>query len=201
MNMDKQSFLIERKKKLRKEFQSLRSMIPTEERVRNESIIMQFVIESDVFTSSEIVCSYIAFGSEVATKQLHEHILNIGKTLLLPRIMGPKGMIMIAVDSTTKYTSNRYGIQEPIGEAFTFDAAIPSICIMPLLSYDIYGHRLGYGGGFYDIFLENHSFLRRMGIAFSVQSSNIELPSEEHDMYLEFIVNEHGIYEIQKKPA
>ena len=73
---------------------------------------------------------------------------------------------------------------------------IPDLIITPLLAFDQFGSRLGYGGGFYDRtirHLRRNKKTRYMGLAFSEQKSYHELPSEEHDVPLDAILTESGI--------
>jgi 5-formyltetrahydrofolate cyclo-ligase len=81
-----------------------------------------------------------------------------------------------------------YGIQEPGAH---FPRVMPGAVLVPLLAYDRVGHRLGYGGGFYDRTLVALQ-VPAIGIAFSGQEV-ISLPTGPHDMALNFILNEHGL--------
>ena len=63
-------------------------------------------------------------------------------------------MIHFEVDQTTKFTTNKLGIREPIIKV-SFDISLIEIIIVPLLVFDKNGHRVGYGGGYYDRFMSN----------------------------------------------
>ncbi|MFN4915943.1 MAG: 5-formyltetrahydrofolate cyclo-ligase [Ignavibacteria bacterium] len=191
--------VIEKKKKLRQQYEEIRASLSIQEREMSEQNIMEYVFASVVYNSSDIICSFVSFGSEVSTKQLNDKILESGKTLCLPRIMGTRKMEMIEVNSHTTYVMNKYGINEPIGQTIQLTHEFNALCIVPLLAYDSFGHRLGYGGGFYDVFLGEHQQMLTLGIAFSKQYSETELPYEEHDAMLKMIINEHGLHQTKKK--
>jgi len=191
--------VIEKKKKLRQQYEEIRASLSIQEREMSEQNIMEYVFASVVYNSSDIICSFVSFGSEVSTKQLNDKILESGKTLCLPRIMGTRKMEMIEVNSHTTYVMNKYGINEPIGQSIQLTHEVDVLCIVPLLAYDSFGHRLGYGGGFYDVFLGEHQQMLTLGIAFSKQYSETELPYEEHDAMLKMIINEHGLHQTKKK--
>ena len=191
--------VIEKKKKLRLQYEEIRASLSIQEREMNEQNIMEHVLASEVYHSSDIICSFVSFGSEVSTKQLNDTILESGKTLCLPRIMGARKMEMIEVNSHTTYVLNKYGINEPIGQSMQLTHEFNALCIVPLVAYDSFGHRLGYGGGFYDVFLGEHQQMLTLGIAFSNQYSDTELPYEEHDVMLKMIINEHGLHQTKKK--
>jgi 5-formyltetrahydrofolate cyclo-ligase len=191
--------VIEKKKKLRQQYEEIRASLSIQEREMSEHKIMEHVFASEVYHSSDLVCSFVSFGSEVSTKRLNDKILGSGKTLCLPRIMGARKMEMIEVNSHTTYVMNKYGINEPIGQPIQLTHEFNALCIVPLLAYDSFGHRLGYGGGFYDVFLGEYLKILTLGIAFSNQYSDTELPYEEHDVMLKMIINEHGLHQIEKK--
>ena len=191
--------VIEKKKKLRQQYEEIRASLSIQERDMSEHKIMEHVISSEVYHSSDLICSFVSFGSEVSTKRLNDKILGSGKTLCLPRIMGARKMEMIEVNSHTTYVMNKYGINEPIGQPIQLTHEFNALCIVPLLAYDSFGHRLGYGGGFYDVFLGEYLKILTLGIAFSNQYSDTELPYEEHDAMLKMIINEHGLHQIEKK--
>ena len=183
--------VIEKKKKLRQQYEALRASLSTQER--------EHICSSEVYNSSNIICSFVSVGSEVLTKQLNDRILKSGKILCLPHIIGTRKIEMIVVTRDTTFVVNKYGINEPIGQPIELAHEVNALCIVPLLSYDTFGHRLGYGGGFYDVFLQEHQQMLTLGIAFSKQFSETELPYEEHDVLLDMIINEHGLHQSEKK--
>jgi 5-formyltetrahydrofolate cyclo-ligase len=68
---------------------------------------------------------------------------------------------------------------------------------VPLLAFDTNGHRLGYGGGYYDRtldFLRANSTVRAIGVAYAGQEV-AELPREAHDHPLDAIITETGVHE------
>ena len=87
---------------------------------------------------------------------------------------------------------NKYGIPEPIKSK----PIVPDIMFLPLLSFDRFKNRLGYGKGYYDKYLNKH-FLKKkkiftVGVAFSFQKYN-KLPINNRDFKLDLIITEKGI--------
>ena len=91
--------------------------------------------------------------NEVDTNDIISFILNKNKRVIAPK-MSNKNLIHFEVDQTTKFTSNKLGIREPISKV-SFDTSLIEIIIVPLLVFDKHGHRVGYGGGYYDRFMSN----------------------------------------------
>ena len=83
---------------------------------------------------------------------------------------------------------NRYGIAEPAAAGAPIE---PGVMLVPLLAFDASGHRLGYGGGYYDRTLERMS-VRTIGIAYAGQEVE-ELPRGQHDRRLDMILTERGL--------
>ena len=88
---------------------------------------------------------------------------------------------------------NRYGMLEPN----TFKKKItPNIMLLPLLAFDKEKNRLGYGGGYYDRFLnrylKSNKDLLTVGLAFSFQKYS-KLPVTKYDVKLSHILTEKGL--------
>ena len=66
--------------------------------------------------------------------------------------------------------------------------------IMPGVAFDRHCRRVGYGGGFYDRYLEKHQKLTRLALAFSFQMME-EVPVEETDIIPQILVTENNIYD------
>ena len=88
---------------------------------------------------------------------------------------------------------NKYGILEPLKSK----AITPNIILVPLLAFDKFKNRLGYGKGFYDKFLKkndkNKSKVISIGVAFSFQKYH-KLPVNNKDVKLDYILTEKGIF-------
>ena len=81
----------------------------------------------------------------------------------------------------------RFGTMRPIG-----DPLMPDMLLMPLLAFDADGHRLGYGGGFYDRTLAGLPNRFRLGCAFAAQQVDA-VPVGPYDMRLDAVATENGI--------
>lgn len=87
----------------------------------------------------------------------------------------------------------KYGIRCPAPEAPKVN---PDILLIPLLAFDKHGHRLGYGGGYYDAtvtILRKSGPVKAIGLAYSFQQVD-SLPDEPHDAKLDMVVTEKQIW-------
>ena len=86
---------------------------------------------------------------------------------------------------------NRFGIPEPV----SFKIFYPDILLVPLVAYDVSLNRLGYGGGYYDRYIEKIEKVKKVlkiGLAFSFQKIS-SIPINQYDKRLDFIVTEKEI--------
>jgi 5-formyltetrahydrofolate cyclo-ligase len=84
-----------------------------------------------------------------------------------------------------------FGLTEPLASAVI---VAPSVLLVPLLAFDAAGHRLGYGGGYYDrtlAALHDTGKIIAVGVAYAGQEVS-ELPRREHDEPLDAVVTEKG---------
>ena len=89
---------------------------------------------------------------------------------------------------------NNYGFLEPTTNTKTVS---PNLILVPLVAYDRFRNRLGYGKGYYDRFLgkylKKHKNILTIGIAFSFQKYK-KIPTSKHDVKLDYILTEKGIF-------
>jgi 5-formyltetrahydrofolate cyclo-ligase len=86
---------------------------------------------------------------------------------------------------------NKFGIPEPVSSKIFY----PDILLIPLVAYDVSLNRLGYGGGYYDRYIEKIEKVKKVlkiGLAFSFQKIS-SIPINQYDKRLDFIVNEKEI--------
>ena len=86
---------------------------------------------------------------------------------------------------------NKFGIPEPLGSKIIY----PDILLVPLVAYDGHLNRLGYGGGYYDRYIEKLEKIKKVikiGLAFSFQKIS-SIPINQYDKRLDFIVTEKEI--------
>ena len=86
---------------------------------------------------------------------------------------------------------NKFGIPEPVSSKIFY----PDILLVPLVAYDVSLNRLGYGGGYYDRYIEKIEKIKKVikiGLAFSFQKIS-SIPINQYDKQLDFIVTEKEI--------
>ncbi len=134
-----------------------------------------------------VVAGYWPIRDEADVRPLMSALAASGHPLALPRIEG-RELSFRAWKEGDEVEVNSYGIAEPVSSG---PALKPDLILVPLLAFDSGGHRLGYGGGFYDRTLAKHA-CKAIGIAYAGQEVQ-ELFHEPHDRALDMVLTENGL--------
>lgn len=140
-----------------------------------------------------VIFVYLSFSSEAPTHALMERLLEAGHTVLLPRVEDGN-MVAVRIDEDTEFVRSDYGILEPLGQAYQGDV---DLAVVPFLAVDEQGNRLGYGGGYYDKFLQDNPHLYRMAYGFACQVVK-GVPVEQTDVRMHCVVTEEKVLWIAK---
>lgn len=138
-----------------------------------------------------VVALYYPKGREFSTAALMDELQKSGVRCALP-VVKPDTRVLDFYEwqDGDALQENKYGIAEPITDGKS--AVIPDIIVTPLLAFDRKGRRLGYGGGYYDATIAS---LREggkkpviVGLAYAKQAVIFNLPYEDHDELMDWII-------------
>lgn len=180
---------METKKDIRKQIFAARKNV-TDAQVEDWSRqITERVTALASFQEAERILAYADYNHEVMTRFLIEEAWKAGKDVAVPRVVG-KDMVFYRLKAFDQLKPGYYGIPEPReGEIVHWEDAL---MIMPGVAFDRENHRVGYGGGFYDRFLEKHPQIIRLAVAFDFQILK-EVPIEPTDIFPQMIVTEREV--------
>lgn len=121
-----------------------------------------------------------------------------GKKIGFPRVdLKIDRMSFFSVEEKDELVTGSFGIAEPTsGEEMNFESG--DVILIPGLTFDTEGGRLGSGKGFYDRFLEKRAQVFLIGVSFELQIHSSPLPQESHDRKMNFIVTESRIIKISQ---
>lgn len=184
------------KKEFRKKVISDRNNQSYESLCKNSSIITQKILALDCIKTAKNIMLYLDFNNEVKTDELIIKLLSLGKTVSSPITIKEEKKLIPSqiIDLKDGVKIGAYGIREPKPECSPeVEVKDIDVVIVPAVAYDKDCYRLGYGGGFYDRFIER---LREdaitVGIAFDLQIFD-SVPKEDHDAQLDYIITESQI--------
>jgi 5-formyltetrahydrofolate cyclo-ligase len=179
-----------RKRELRREVRARRDALAPEERERQgEAVARNLLALAEVLQASTVM-AFSSFGSEVDTGPIIERLARDGRRVVLPRVEG-RTIVPVAYRSGDPVNPSSIGALEPAGGEPVRPEEI-DVVVVPGLAFDRRGHRVGYGGGFYDRFLGRlRPDALTVGICFSIQLVD-EVPHGRGDLPVDLVVTEEG---------
>ncbi|MEI3336773.1 MAG: 5-formyltetrahydrofolate cyclo-ligase [Clostridium sp.] len=179
------------KKEIRKNMISKRDNILKEEKeIMDKNIILKLK-ESEYYKKSKNIFIYLGFGSEIDTMSYIQEFINEGKHIFIPRTdIKTKKMEAVEITSLEGLRENKYGILEPDDSKEEFYKNNLDLIILPGVAFDLVGKRIGYGGGYYDRYLENiDKKIMKVALIYDFQLLE-NVPAEEHDIKADYIITE-----------
>lgn len=185
---------LEIKKEIRKEILEKRRACDKSLALEWTACIEKMVYAHPFFEKAENLCTYMSFDGEVGTDGIIRRAFELGKRVWIPKI-SRKTMEFYELTKREHLVRNSYGILEPSGEGMSFkDQNLEkSLMIMPGVAFDRHRNRIGYGGGYYDRYLEERKELRTIAVAFELQVVE-ELPTESTDIRPDVLITEMRSY-------
>jgi 5-formyltetrahydrofolate cyclo-ligase len=141
------------------------------------------------FLAASTVLFYFSVNREPDTRRLITFALGLGKTAALPISLSHGEMHAHVIETLDCLTQGRHGIPEPPGNAARISKDLIDLIIVPAVSYDRLGYRLGYGGGYYDRYLPGARAFT-VGLAREALIIDGGAPREEHDVPVRCLITE-----------
>ena len=139
----------------------------------------------------KIVGGYYPSNYEINDLKILNYFFKRGSSISLPKIKKKNQMEFYKWYKNDHLLINKYGIPEPDAT----NKVYPDILFVPLVASDKKLNRLGYGGGFYDRYIQKISKIKKVvkvGLAFSFQKLKT-IPVNKHDKKLDIIITEKEI--------
>ena len=221
------------KREIRKKILAVRDAIPVADRTLYDKKIREIVTGMEEYREAEVILAYVSYRSEVDTLMLIRQALADGKYVFAPRVTGNE-MEFWQITAMEDLREGYRGIREPV-QSVSFPDWVKERCRIanadivtdkvercalegckvmtwiPGAAFDRERHRIGYGGGFYDRYLNRllqqsertasmksprtHSeslTLITAALAYSCQVLE-QIPYEEHDVKPNMLITEHGL--------
>ena len=168
--------------------------------IHNEEVVSDLeergvhVLETEEYREAETLFVYVDCKHETETSDLIRRAWADGKSVAVPRVLGQEMKFFYIHSLETDLEDGYFGIREPYEKEPADEAADRpgSLMVMPGVAFDEARHRIGYGGGFYDRYLEAHPGLDTIALAFEFQVKE-EVPFEPFDILPGKIVTEKRV--------
>jgi 5-formyltetrahydrofolate cyclo-ligase len=176
------------KRSIRQRLLSERRRCPTESCLLWSRHIQARFLDDELYRRAGCLGLYSPLHNEVQTEVVAEQARRDGKRLVYPRVYG-EILEFCQVNVGDGLAAGAFGILEPAGEPVPL--AQIDLLVVPGVAFDLGGHRLGFGKGYYDRTLADcHPALERVGFAYEFQVVE-QLPAADHDCRLTCLVTEH----------
>lgn len=182
---------MEAKKEIRERLLAIRESMNAEEWEKKTEAIAGKVTSHPLFCRAGEIYCYMDFRREAGTRLIMERAWEMHKKVAVPRTEKNR-MDFYYISDFDDTSPGRFGIAEP---EKTYPApGKEGLILMPGAVFDEELHRIGYGGGFYDRYLMEHTSLFRMALAFEFQVLPV-ISWEEHDICPRILVTEERVIE------
>ena len=182
------------KKLLRQIIFDKRQQLSTDYYLKANADIVDKVLNTELFQKASSIFIYHGIDRELDTSKLISEAFKQGKQVVLPRIHGKGDMRAHVYQHGDPLTVSSFGIPEPLAASPEISPEAIDLIIIPCVTCNTQGHRLGYGGGFYDRFLTKTQASTLLPYFEKLLTD--EIPMHEHDKIIDLIVTEDQIYQI-----
>jgi 5-formyltetrahydrofolate cyclo-ligase len=140
---------------------------------------------SEAYRQAKSIYGYLPYNQEVRTVSMLEQAIRDGKRVAVPKCYGDE-MRFVWMEDLSKVEKGYANIPEPIADDPIADDET-ALVLMPGLAFDPQGNRMGYGGGFYDKFLEKEPNHPTLALCYDFQMLP-HLETEAHDIPVDTVL-------------
>lgn len=173
------------KKELRRSIREKKRAMTEAEIEARSAKLAELFFQSEAYKSAKTIYGYLPYNQEVRTVPMLEQALRDGKRVAVPKVCGEE-MKFLLLEDLSKVEKGYAGIPEPIADGPVADDKT-ALVLMPGLAFDPQGHRIGYGGGFYDRFLAAEPNHPTLALCYDFQLLP-ELETEAHDIPVDYVL-------------
>lgn len=173
------------KQELRRAIRERKRAMTEEEIVERSNALAEKFYNSPAYQAASTIYGYLPYNQEVRTVPMLQRALDEGKRVAVPKVYGEE-MRFIYLEDLTQVSKGYAGIPEPIADAPVADDK-RALVLMPGLAFDPQGHRIGYGGGFYDRFLAQEPNHPTLALCYEFQMQ-AHLDTEEFDIPVDTVL-------------
>ena len=176
------------KAELRKKILQEMKTLSQEQKQAMDRVLTEGFLQHPFYQEAKTIATYLSFPHEFQTQELIEQALKDGKKVLIPKTY-PKGRMEIVVYHPQQLAKTSFGLLEPQGDLEVVEPSQIDLIHVPGLAFTTEGYRIGYGGGYYDRYLE-HFAGHTMSTIYPCQVQ--EFNSENHDIPVQEVLIDEG---------
>lgn len=173
---------------LRKTVQQINKSLSDEYFASANERILRRVLSFPGYINASSVFIYLSTPREPETSRIVQNAFLSGKTVFVPKCVEENKMLAVRIVPDCRLIQNRYGIPEPLNRSDTANPEQLDLIVVPCVSANESGARLGHGGGFYDRYLAETDAVR-LCLCFEKLLSD-RIPLQPHDMRMDYLITE-----------
>ena len=176
------------KAELRKKILQEMKTLSQEQKQAMDRVLTERFLKHPFYQEAKTIATYLSFPHEFQTQELIKRMLKDGKKVLIPKTY-PKGRMEFVVYHPQQLAKTSFGLLEPQGDLEVVDPSQIDLIHVPGLAFTTEGYRIGYGGGYYDRYLE-HFAGQSLSTIYPCQVQ--EFNSENHDIPVQEVLIDEG---------
>lgn len=181
------------KQQLRQTIRKLEDQLSKDYRSKSDQAIAAHLLALPEYQAAGTVFCFVGTSHEINTYPILENTLASGKVLCVPLCAASNTMELRQITALEQLSPGAHGILEPPANSPLVSPDSVDFAVLPCLTCNHLGQRLGQGGGYYDRFLAHY----RGGSVLLCREQLIreEIPLEPHDYPIPWVLTERGLYE------
>lgn len=176
------------KAELRKKILQEMKALSQEQKQAMDRVLTEGFLQHPFYQEAKVIATYLSFPHEFQTQELIKRMLKDGKKVLIPKTY-PKGRMEFVVYDPKQLAKTSFGLLEPQGDLEVVEPSQIDLIHVPGLAFTTEGYRIGYGGGYYDRYLE-HFAGHTMSTIYPCQVQEFNL--ENHDIPVQEVLTYEG---------
>ncbi|MDU7194307.1 MAG: 5-formyltetrahydrofolate cyclo-ligase [Streptococcus sp.] len=176
------------KAELRKKILQEMKALSQEQKQAMDRALTERFLRHPFYQEAKVIATYLSFSHEFQTQELIEQALKDDKKVLIPKTY-PKGRMEFVVYHPQQLVKTSFGLLEPQGDLEVVEPSQIDLIHVPGLAFTTEGYRIGYGGGYYDRYLE-HFAGHTMSTIYPCQVQEFNL--ENHDIPVQEVLTYEG---------
>ena len=176
------------KAELRKKILQEMKALSQEQKQAMDQVLTERFLQHPFYQEAKNIATYLSFPHEFQTQELIEQARKDGKKVLIPKTY-PKGRMEFVVYNPQQLAKTSFGLLEPQGDLEVVEPSQIDLIHVPGLAFTTEGYRIGYGGGYYDRYLENFAG-HSLSTIYPRQVQ--EFKSEDHDIPVQEVLIYEG---------
>ena len=173
------------KKELRRQIREQKRAMTEEQIVTASQRLGELFCNCEYYKNAKTIYGYLPYNQEVRTVPMLEQAIKDGKRVAVPKCYGEE-MRFIYMDDLNKVEKGYANIPEPIDDEPVADDKT-ALVLMPGMAFTKEGHRMGYGGGFYDKFLASEPDHPTVALCYDFQMLDA-IPTEDYDIPVDCVL-------------